>query len=221
MVHRPDGQRPASGEQFKKAVAKVSHQAQKLVNAVRFRLLELNRAMDDAGIPPLFMDQYPGKCVPFAYSKLYGPLSQVTLTTTNPSVYTLPRKSNIIVPSTQRFHWTRVGAFYFTASGASATDIYNDVAQNGGCTVSTAIGFANTLDFELELYDRTRSRLLTDAPLPISSVTGGPVANKSVTQMTVFEPGTEVEPRLFVRRQTSTTPAYVNLVLFGFIEELQ
>lgn len=221
MVHKPDGQRPASGEQFRRAVDKISTQALKLVKAVRFRLNELNRELDDAGIPPPFLDQYPGKCVPFAYSKLYGPITQVTVTNINPGLYTLPRKGNIIVSSTQRFHWCRTGAFYCAGNTSSATDIFNPVQQTGGGVLLSSIGFNNTIDFDIELYDRTRSRKLTDAPLPISVFTGGQVVNKSMTQMTTFEPGTEIEPRLFPRRQTSTTPAYVNLVFFGFIEELQ
>lgn len=218
MVHKPDGQRPASGEQFRRAVDKISNQALKLVKAVRFRLNELNRELDDAGIPPPFLDQYPGKCVPFAYSKLYGPIDQVDGTNVNPGLYTLPRKGNIVVSSTQRFHWCRTGAFYAAGNTSSATDIFNPVQQTGGCSPLTTIG--SSIDFEVEMYDRTRSRRLTSAPLPISLFTGGSVVNKAMPQLTTFEPGTEVEPRLFVRLQGSTTPAYVNLVLFGYIEEL-
>jgi hypothetical protein len=209
MVHKPDGQRPASGPQHQRAIKRLSEGSKRLIKAIQFKLLELDRALDNDGIPPLFVDQYRGKRVPFAYSKIFSPQTVVS-TTVNPTQYTLPRGGNIVVSSTQRFHWCRTGVFFLEPPATA--DIF-DPAISGGGAVAVVTGGQ---DMEFELYDRTRSRKLTATPIPLVALTGAGVTNKAQQQITVFEPGTEVEPRLYCRGG----PVYVNIVMMGFIEEL-
>lgn len=210
MVHKRDGQRPASGPQLQGPIGQIASAAKKLTKAIRFRLLELERTMDDQGIPPLFVDQYPGKRVPFVYSKLFRPQTGSVLAI-NPTEYALPVGGNIVVASTQRFHWCRTGVFFLDENGSS--DLFAPVVSDGGGIAEVALG----QNFELELYDRTRARKLTAAPIPLNALTGGGVVNKAHPQSNMFEPGTEVEPRLFYRGDSG---CYTNLVFMGFIEEL-
>lgn len=156
MVHKPDGQRPASGEQVQGPIKKRPD-----IYSLRRKINQLNCRLDDAGFPPPFMDQFPGKRAPFAYSKRYGPAAitvarrngstgfEGLCTVATPDQYLLPLNANINVAPNTDFWLCGISVYanysltYESGSGltvrefTNGKDIFDPVEQNGGAIALT------------------------------------------------------------------------------------
>jgi hypothetical protein len=65
-------------------------------------------------------------------------------------------------------------------------------------TLSTPQPDLPNISFELELYDRSRSRRLHEGRIPSEMMSGGRFAHRAMPFSIPFPPGTHLEPRLYV-----------------------
>ncbi len=255
MTRKPDGQRPASGEQ----VQGPRRRKRPDVYSLRRKINQLNLKLDDAGFPPPFMDQYPGKRVPFAYSKRYGPVP-ITVTRRNgstgfeglctvatPDEYLLPLNGNINVSVNTDFWLCGVsvyvyysltygtGSSYTVATFSSGGDLFSPVPapSNGGGIPLTqladprlstdladdlATGALQGCGLDLDLYDRNKAGKMTEFPIPTIMFSGQAAANKDIPVNSVWEGGSEIEPRIYVRAMNGmpadATDASINAAIF-------
>lgn len=147
----------------------------------------------------------------------------------DPSVFLLPRTGNIQTGRDGTFMWHSVNATSYiswtrTAQTAGwpvtgpinsqpAGDLFSSVQlMNGGGQVlqnlsdiawgrtTTSPLDAPAVYWEIELYDRKRGRSITDGKLPAEAFFGGSLGFKELNCPKVFEPDTEIEPRLYVNQ---------------------
>ncbi len=236
MVHYPDGQNPAGGEQFMSPQEKDDCEMRLwhgLLNAAHGKMNEASRRMDDLGLPPVFMDQYPGKRVPYIYSRMFGPFGMVwprtqsntgfegVLTRADPSAFSNPRGGNIQVGRDGYFWWCRTSvSAYLSVTVDSGFDIANtrkftvfgDIFDSVNDSNGGALWATNTLnfftsgatqtqteiDFDFELVDKKRGLSISDRHMSSQLFNGASFANKPLPQPVVFDPATEIEPRLYM-----------------------
>lgn len=103
------------------------------INQLRNRIADINERLDR----PAMLDQYPGRAVPFAFTRLYGPLPlttarrvtadlpggtgfQLSATLADPSDFYLPRNGNVKVGRYGSFVWTNAAIFSYLSWTYSA-----------------------------------------------------------------------------------------------------
>lgn len=102
------------------------------INQLRNRLADLNAKLNR----PAMLDQYPGRAVPYAFTRMYGPLPLTTArrlssaqggagfeklaTVVTPSDFYLPRNGNINVGRYGSFVWTNASIFSYLSLTYSA-----------------------------------------------------------------------------------------------------
>lgn len=102
------------------------------INQLRNRLADLNAKLNR----PAMLDQYPGRAVPYAFTRMYGPLPLTTArrleesqggagfeklaTLADPSDFYLPRNGNINVGRYGSFVWTNTSIFSYLSLTYSA-----------------------------------------------------------------------------------------------------
>ena len=128
-----------------------------------------NLIWDDEGVDSLY-DQHPGKCVPFCYTRMFGP---ITTDDISKSKFILPRKDqgNIKIGREGSFHWIESGYAVYqqirNSNGDQFGDIFDDSIgdgyQGGARRVSAVnssqydfFGNLNYFSFELQFYDKKR-----------------------------------------------------------------
>lgn len=83
---------------------------------------------------------------------------------------------------------------------------------------------------DFHIYDKSRGRFFSDAPVPMEFFTGGQVANKALSYNMRFDAGSEIEPRLYLKEfrpfrletdqayAANQSRGYVNVVFIGYQE---
>ncbi len=190
------------------------------------------------GYPPIYYDQHPGKVVPFVFSKMFGPIVPVDGTETieldPPTLYT-PTGTNILVPREASFYWVETNAFAFAQTnpdGDGNADIFDAESNGGGGTViqnfqgpqavnnlGTGADFA-AICFEVDLYDKKRGRSITNGRIPSQLIQGGAFDFRSRKDPPRWDPGTEIEPRVWVTDARAPGAGdsvfFLNLVFKGY-----
>lgn len=156
--------RPASGPQYldENEVDALEHHQR--LSFSRY-LSTLRNKVDDLKTKlsrPAMLDQFPGKRVPYAYSRLYGPIPQTSAgplpsaagvepggVGANSATYLTPRNGNVLVGLDGPFYWTSTAVTGYVAmadvsSGSPSAplgDIFDMVVpNNGGATVMNSFG---------------------------------------------------------------------------------
>lgn len=222
--------RPASGPQYldENEVDALEHH-QRL--AFSRYLSTLRNKVDDLKtkiLRPAMLDQFPGKRVPYAYSRLYGPIPQTAAgpledggTPASATNYLTPRNGNVLVGQDGPFYWTATAVTGYIAMAdldGVTPDPIGDIfdmrfPDGGGATVMNSFGGHFPLDngasynqlptsvaFDIELYDKGRGRRLHDDRLPVELFSGASFANKNMSQPTKFAPNTNLEPRIYINQ---------------------
>lgn len=192
------------------------------INTLRNKIADINAMIDS----PAALDQYPGRSVPYCFTRLYGPISLTSPVTVNPSQYLLPRNGNVKVGRYGSFVWCEtVVTTYLSwtwkqqpeslpvsveAFGAKNGDIWDFVVENNGgalvmqnnryvATDTSPAVAPPTVCFELGFYDKLRGRYLHDRDrLPSRLFAGQNFASKETGEAVRFDNNTEIEPRLYV-----------------------
>lgn len=146
-------------------------------------------------------------------------------TIANPNAFVVPREGDILIDREFSFRARSISAFGFVNWGYTADpgfsvptidpqgvgDIFDDVvSMNGGAmpmdyfggtfsTLSNEQPNLPNISFEIELYDRLRGRRMHDKRIPSEMLQGGRIANALRSSPLVFEKGSKIEPRLFVK----------------------
>lgn len=206
------------------------------IQLLRNKVSDISRNVES----PAFFDQYPGKCLPYIYSKTYqfgevDPEDSFTDTTS----FLLPTNGNILTGRDASFYWCETNAFLFVQSNVApqANAGLFSTAQNGG----GAIGLNNTqgpeatvnqslLDstfacFEIDLYDKKRGRSITNGFIPGQTFFAGSTGYRRWRQATRWDPDSEIEPRVritqahtaFKEGVTTNTRFFLNLSVKGFL----
>lgn len=272
MVHFPDGQNPAGGPQFLTPEEKDTCEMRLwrgLLNAAHGRMNEANRKLDDLGYPPVFMDQYPGKRVPYIYSRMFGPFGitwprrqgstgvEGLATVATPSQFSNPISGNIQTGTDGFFWWCRTSvSAYMSVTVSSAWDVTNTRKfsvfggifdsvndSNGGALwipinlnafTSGTTQSQSEIDFDLELVDKKRGLSISDRHMSSQLFNGASFANKPLAEPVVFDPKTEIEPRLYLLKcapklitdsdisdtdfAAINVKAYINIQMIGYKE---
>jgi len=190
------------------------------VNVLRNKVSDLSRVIWDENSTDVFADQYNGKVVPFAYTRVFGPITPANASLSD---YILPSKpmSNIVIGREGSFTWeeTAVVAIAQESIGAIVPDpgpgttppangdlfdsyFYN----NGGGTfnrpstgsVSSTNSSNQAVGFDIQLYDKKRGRSLHDGKIPYEIFFGQHVTNKILAEPLRMDPNTNLEPRLYI-----------------------
>lgn len=238
--------RPASGPQYldENAVSVLEHHERlsfsRYLSALRNKVDDMKQRV----LRPAMLDQYAGKRVPYAYSRLYGPIpltkpgalvddAEVTAST---ATYLTPRQGNILVGQDGPFVWTGTAVTGYismakvnTGVAESLQDIFSPVfPDNGGAIVMNSFGgifptpsgwLPQSICFDVELYDKGRGRRLHDDKLPVELFSGASFANKNLSHPTKFAPGTNLEPRIYVTQFTLNCDVadYIENRAYGYV----
>lgn len=142
----------------------------------------------------------------------------------NPGRFVVPRNGDILIDQEFSFRVNSMDAYGFVNWGYTANpgftvpiidpqgvgDIFDDVINlNGGAmpldyfggtfsTLSAPQPNLPNIAFEIELYDKLRSRRMHENRLPVEMFQGGRIANRSTASVLMFEKGSKIEPRLFI-----------------------
>lgn len=142
----------------------------------------------------------------------------------NSSAYVVPRAGDILIDREFSFRVNSMSVWGFLNWGYSADptdfnvpvikpvgDIFDNVLVNNGgampmdffggtfSTLSTPQPNLPNISFDLEFYDRLRGRRMHDKRIPSEMLQGGRIASRSTASPLVFEKGSKIEPRLFVK----------------------
>lgn len=192
------------------------------INTLRNKISDINAQLDS----PAALDQYSGRSVPYAFTRLYGPFGLTDPLLVNSANYVLPRNGNIKVGRYGSFVWCEtIITTYLSwtwkeqpaypaptvATFASNGDIFDDVVgNNGGAMVMQNNRYVDEVPqpllpappnfcYELGLYDKLRGRYLHDRDrLPFQLFAGQNFTNKKTGADVRFDNNTEIEPRIYV-----------------------
>jgi hypothetical protein len=198
--------------------------ARRYMDMLRYRVQMLNQALGKSA----YFDQYPGKTVPYMFSKLYGPIGQVTprrvgvtgwlgqAPVANPAIFILPRQNNVLTGRDGVFYWCSTNATNLlswtrtsAASGPVVTkpvgDIFTPVIDNnGGARILQNLSDVNfnyrepSISWDIDIYDKRRGRSITSGRIPAETIFGGTMGYKKWKKPVRWDVDTEIEPRLYV-----------------------
>lgn len=167
-----------------------------------------------------------------------------------PQTFILPNNHNILVGLDGPFVWRQAkmqGLLTWTWAGADRPantpnvtgngGLFDDViSQNGGAIYFNNFSYSDAdvaddipnVSWELELFDKKRGRYLHDGRLSSELFSGQSVANKQMPVEMIFDPRTEIEPRLYITEarvgtalstdalyNAANVKFYLNLMLIG------
>ena len=175
---------------------------------------------------PAFLDQYPGRAVPYYFAMKYdlGLLATrrngiVGFDGLAPVVdlgdFLVPEK-NMFVNREGAFHWTSsnitgYASLTYDANPGFATvinprpvgDIFDRAIENNGGALVQNYFFSHVdyqtramTCFDVQIYDRKRSKRLHEGWLPMQTLCGQDFANKRSARPARFDPNSEIEIRV-------------------------
>jgi len=209
------------------------------IDVVRDKVEDLTRKIWEEQGVDAFEDQHPGKHVPFAYSKLYGPIENGTASVDE---FIVPRNNNLVVGRQGPFFLCEINTAVHhqvidtAPAGFGEKNPPDDIfspynrPSEGGATgarkynVSSGDADQEALGFEVVLYDKKRGRALNEKRLPMEVLMSGSVSQRGVPEPVRFEPNTELEPRVYVLNPAAATTDnrshsfyYLNIMFKGYV----
>jgi hypothetical protein len=199
------------------------------IQVLRNKVADVSAKLDAPG----FFDQYPGKPVPWCFSRLYT-VELLNPSTTDPREVE-PEGGPIQVGRDGAFFWCETHAFVFGQRnvGTPNRSLFDSFVVGGGGVhvpnIQGPLAINNTnLDWsfvcaEVELYDRRRGRSITNGRIPLTTFAGGSAGPRRWRQPVRWDPDTEIDAKVFVTEAfvptapTANNRFFLSLTFKGFM----